>query len=279
MKVDMLVQRTDMPRQMTFRQAARKSVAMCVSDFASKGAKPDSFMVSLGLKRGTSQEQIDELAKGLRDAEDHWSVRLVGGDTNEAGELIIDCIMVGSAERIVPRDGTKAGDIVVVTGLFGLPPAGLLILDKGAFASESFRERATESVLSPTPNLRVGLALAPYLTSGLDSSDGLARSLHILAEMSGVGIDLDTLPTDYGIERFARDNGLEKKRLVLAGGEEYLIVGTLKPSNLESATVAVRKAGGKLITIGKVTRDRRMVALRKGGVREPIADEGWTHLG
>ena len=51
-KVDMLVEHTDVPPGMTYRQAARKAVAMCVSDFAAKGVKPDSFMVSLGLKNG-----------------------------------------------------------------------------------------------------------------------------------------------------------------------------------------------------------------------------------
>ena len=37
LKSDMLVGRTDVPPGMTWRQAARKAVAMCVSDFASKG--------------------------------------------------------------------------------------------------------------------------------------------------------------------------------------------------------------------------------------------------
>ncbi|MDG6954849.1 MAG: thiamine-phosphate kinase, partial [Nitrososphaerota archaeon] len=50
LKTDMLVEHTDVPAGMTYRQAARKAVAMCVSDFASKGVRPDSFMVSLGLR-------------------------------------------------------------------------------------------------------------------------------------------------------------------------------------------------------------------------------------
>ena len=84
LKVDMLVEHTDVPRGMTSRQAARKAVAMCVSDFAAKGVKPDSFMVSLGLRQGVTQEEVGGLALGFRDAEKEWEVRMVGGDTNES---------------------------------------------------------------------------------------------------------------------------------------------------------------------------------------------------
>jgi len=127
LKVDMLVQHTDVPSGMTLRQAARKAVAMCVSDFAAKGVRPDSFMVSLGLVRGVTRAEVNELASGFRDAQREWGVRMVGGDTNEANELVIDCAMVGFAKKIVRRGGATPGEVAVVTGPFGYPPAGLMI--------------------------------------------------------------------------------------------------------------------------------------------------------
>ena len=66
-----------------------------------------------------TQEQVNALAEGFNDAGREWKVRLVGGDTNEAEELIIDCAMVGFATRIVPSDGTSPVDPLVVTGLNG----------------------------------------------------------------------------------------------------------------------------------------------------------------
>jgi thiamine-monophosphate kinase len=277
-KVDMLVERTDVPRGMTYRQAARKAVAMCVSDFASKGVKPDSFLLSLGLRNGVTQGQVDEVAQGLRDAEREWGAHLVGGDTNESSELIIDCTMFGFARNMVMRDGASPGDAVVVTGRFGYPPAGLKILLEGASADSKFAERAKKSVLLPTPSLRVGLALAPYLTSAMDSSDGLARSLHTLAKESGVGFEVTALPVGPGVDKFARANGLETEQLVLEGGEEYVIVGTIKGSRLPSAAKSVRKAGGELTLIGKTTSRKGQVELRVGRSTKPILDKGWTHL-
>jgi thiamine-monophosphate kinase len=278
LKVDMLVERTDMPKGMSYRQAARKAVAMCVSDFAAKGVKPDSFMVSLGLRQGTMNVQVEELARGFRDAADEWGVKMVGGDTNEAGELVIDCVMAGFATRVVERSGASPGDILVVTGPFGFPPAGLKILGEGATASARFRQRAVRSVLSPDPSLKVGIALAPYLSSSIDSSDGLARSIHTLAGMSGVGFELDFLPTGEGVHAFARKNGLDASELVLNGGEEYVIVGTIRPANLGRAEDAVRRAGGRLTTIGRATGRKGSVLLLSGGSERPIPDEGWTHL-
>jgi thiamine-monophosphate kinase len=276
-KVDMLVEHTDVPPGMTYRQAARKAVAMCVSDFAAKGVKPDSFMVSLGLRRGVTQEQVDALAEGFRDAGREWKVHLAGGDTNEAEELVIDCAMLGFATRIVPRDGSSPGDSLVVTGRFGYTRAGLEILTRSAKAEADFRKKATASVLVPTPNLRMGIAIAPHLTSAMDSSDGLARSLHTLARAGGVGFELTSLPAADGVEKFASSNGLDPETLVLQGGEEYVVVGTVRRQKLGAARRAARKAGGELLEIGRATNSGR-VELLTGGARRLVEDEGWTHL-
>ena len=278
MKVDMLVESTDVPRGMSFRQAARKAVAMCVSDFAAKGVKPDSYMVSVGLSRRTSARQVKDLALGLRDASEEWGLKLVGGDTNEAGELVVDCAMVGFGRRMVGRGGAKDGDVVVTSGLFGYPPSGLKILE-GARARGAFRKAALRSVLEPTPDLRLGLELGPYWTSAIDSSDGLGRCLHELARASGVGIQVQTLPAAEGLEEFAAANRMSAKDLVLAGGEEYLIVGTVKRRSLAAAKEAASRCGGEVIEIGRVGGRKGTVVLRSGGRERPIPDVGWTHLG
>lgn len=277
-KVDMLVESTDVPPGMGYREAARKAVAMCVSDFAAKGARPDSFMTSIGLRRGVTEDEVKELALGFRDAEREWGVHLIGGDTNEAKELVIDCAMVGFARRLVRRKGASAGDALVVTGPFGYQPAGLKILTKGATADPKFAAKAKLSVLKPDPCLEVGLALGPYLTSGMDSSDGLARSLHTLARESRVGFAITNLPVAEGVEVFAWANGLDAKALVLEGGEEYVIVGTVKESKMVEADRAVRKAGGRLLKIGKATGKTGVVELRSKGRVRTVRDAGWTHL-
>jgi len=277
-KVDMLTEGTDVPPGMNYRQAARKAVAACVSDFAAKGVQPDSFLVSLGLRRGTTQEQVDLLGKGFREAEDEWGLRWVGGDTGEARELVIDCAMLGFARKVVERNGAKAGDALVVTGPFGYESAGLRILMKGAAAEKGFRARAIESILNPKPSLKVGMGLARYLTSGIDSSDGLARSIHTIARASGVGFEVTSLPEGAGVANFARMNVVSAEELVLVGGEEYGVVGTVPRARLSLAASAVERSGGELLVIGRATSKEGRVVLQSKGKSKPIADEGWTHL-
>ncbi len=279
LKVDMLVEHTDVPPGMTYRQAARKAVAMCVSDFAAKGVKPESFMISLGLKRGVSEGEVAELGRGLREAEREWGAQLVGGDTNEAKELVIDCAMVGFAQRVVARRGARPGDALVVSGPFGCPPSGLKILSGEAKAGGSFTARAKRSVLMPGPNLDAGLALAPYLTSAMDSSDGLARSLHTLAGESGVGFEVTRLPAAEGVQEFAERNGLDFRKLVFEGGEEYVIVGTVRRARLPDAKRAARKEGSELLEIGRATGEAGKVVYKSGGRVSTVRNAGWTHLG
>lgn len=276
-KSDMLVRRTDVPKGMTYRQAARKAVASCVSDFAAKGAAPDSFLLSLGLPKRITEREVTDLAEGFADSAREWNVKLVGGDTNEADDLVIDCTMLGFGGKITPRKGARPGELVVTTGYFGLSSAGLKILLEGANADPSFRRRAVESVLKPKPRLQVGLAISKYLTASIDSSDGLAICLHTIATMSRVGISLEKLPYEKGVERFATMNGYSLEELVLYGGEEFEIVGTLKRRLLAKAKEAAKSLGQELLVIGETTRESG-VRLRTGRGEGVVENRGWVHL-
>ena len=275
-KSDMLVGKTDLPKGMSYRQAARKAVASCVSDFAAKGVAPDSFLISLGLPRGTSEGEVNGLAEGFADAAREWKVKLVGGDTNEADDLVIDCTMLGFGEEITPRGGAKAGELVVTTGEFGLSSAGLKILLEGAKAEPGFREVAVGRVLKPAPRLELGVAISRYLTASVDSSDGLATCLHSIARMSRVGITLTQLPVGKGVERFALMNGYSVEELVLQGGEEYEIVGTTGKA-LSKANRAASSLGGELLVIGETTKGGGVRLTTEGGERA-VEDRGWVHL-
>src|SRR3989304_9357023 len=56
-KVDTLVESTDIPPGMKLKDAARKSVVACVSDFASKGVKPLYGMISITIPKKLLQEK------------------------------------------------------------------------------------------------------------------------------------------------------------------------------------------------------------------------------
>ena len=83
----------------------------------------------------------------------------------------------------------------------------------------------------PKAHLAEGLALAGCgaVSASMDSSDGLAWSLHELARLSNVGFLLESVPIAPEATEFAELNGLEACELALYGGEEYELVLTIKP--------------------------------------------------
>src|ERR671916_1569540 len=186
-KSDMLVASTDVPRYMQAWQIARKSIVSCVSDLAAKGVRPYAAVISLGLPNNYSIQRpdIEGLAEGFAIASKEFGVKIVGGDTNEAAELVIDCTIIGFNRFKVPtRSGAKPGDYVVISGLFGFAPAGLSILlqknlvpintgdndkdddtiiinnngndDDYDNNKSTFLKQAVKSVLEPCPRQRFG---------------------------------------------------------------------------------------------------------------------------
>ena len=224
-KCDMLVESTDVPPGMYPWQIARKSISACVSDLSAKGIKPHVSLISVGIPKKYSKPEIEDLAKGFQIASKEFGVKIVGGDTNESKELIIDCSMIGFSEDCASglpgRNGAKPGDLVVVSGEFGYTSAGLKILTKNAKAYGEFKNNAISSVMKPKPAQKFGVSLAKYFSASMDSSDGLSISLYELARQSNVNFLIDNIPSAKGVCNFARNNHLDYKRLIFCGGEEY----------------------------------------------------------
>ncbi|MFL6309439.1 MAG: thiamine-phosphate kinase, partial [Nitrososphaera sp.] len=252
-----------------------------ISDLAAKGVRPYAAMISLGIPNECSIQRttIEGLATGFAIASKEFEVKIVGGDTNEACDLVIDCSIIGFTRFNVPtRNGARPGDYVVVSGTFGFTAAGLAILLKNAILYNNnriFRKHAMKSVLEPYPRLCFGLALARYFSSSIDSSDGLAASLYELASQSrDVDITIDSIPIAEGLEKFAEDNSVDPYELVFYGGEEYEIVATISSTKIKQAKKAARQAGVNLHVIGRVHRGSGKVFARN----KQLENRGYTHF-
>ena len=280
-KTDMLVGKTDVPSGMSFWQAARKAVVMNISDLAAKGVQPIAILASLGLPIGLTKRDIEEIGKGLNAGAREYNAYVLGGDTNEASDLIISCSAFGICKRkfLMKRSGAKPGDLVAVTSFFGKPPAGLKILLENFSAPRKLEKTLVDSVLMPQARLEEGLALAQAraVTASIDSSDGLAWSLHEISRASNVGFSIDNLPIAKEAEEFAKIHNLNLTGLCLYGGEEYELVLTVKPELWEKAKDVVHHVGGSLIRIGKAMREKT-IFLRRKEKTIPIEARGWEHF-
>lgn len=281
LKTDMFVDKTDAPPSMSLWQAARKAVIMNVSDFAAKGVKPTAMLVSLGLPRRLTQKDIIDIGKGLNAGAREYDSYIIGGDTNESSDLVISLSVFGTAKRnmLMLRSEAKPGDLVATTGFFGKTSTGLRILLDGFKTPQRIRKILVESVLMPRARLKEGLALSRTrsVTASIDSSDGLAWSLHEMAKAGNVGFLINKLPIAKEVEKFAKINQVDPLELTLYGGEEYELVITIKPKFWKKVEGAIEKVGGKLLLIGKVTAEKH-VLLEIDGKRHVIEPRGWEHF-
>jgi len=280
-KTDMLVGKTDVPKGMSLWQAARKAVVMNISDLAAKGVQPIALLTSLGLPRSLTKRDIEQIGKGMNAGAREYGAYILGGDTNEATDLIISCSALGIVKRhlLMRRSGAKPSDIVAVSGPFGKTTAGLKSLLEGLPTLTGMKKTLLDAVLMPHARLKEGLILAQTqaVTASIDSSDGLAWSLHEIAKASNIGFFIDNLPIAKEAEEFAKINNLNPTELCLYGGEEYELVITVAPKLWEKTKNSVEKVGTKLIKIGKVTKEKSIILKTEKKIFQ-IEPRGWEHF-
>jgi thiamine-monophosphate kinase len=276
-KVDTLVESTDMPPKMKISDAARKSIVACVSDFAAKGVKPQYGIISLNLPKRISRSKINEMANGFSHASNEFKITILGGDTNKGKEIVINVSIFGTVDSIVKRNGAKIGDAIFVTGPFGYTASGLEILLGKKKGKRTFVNKAIKSVFKPNPKLDFGVNNKKYFTSSMDSSDGLSTTLNEMANQSKCKLIINNIPTGKDLVEFAKSNKIQSDKLVFHGGEEYEFVFTVSK---KYKTIIKRNAEllkTPIIEIGYVTKGKG-VFLKKQEKFSSLKDLGWHHF-
>lgn len=274
-KSDMLVESTDVPSGMKTNQIARKSIVSCVSDFASKGVKPIYATISLAIPRNFSRSKINALSHGFMKASKEFGIKIIGGDVNEGKEIVIEVSMFGVTKKIVNRKGARLKDVIITSGPFGYSSSGLKIILKHFKANYKFSKKCKNLVFAPKPRLGFGLSIAKYISSSMDSSDGLSRTLNEMSKQSKKKFVITKLPSNPEVEKFADENGIRFTDLVFHGGEEYEIVATVSKSDLSKIKRIARVQKIPLFEIGYVTRGKNVIYQQKNKI---IKDDGWLHF-
>jgi thiamine-monophosphate kinase len=255
---DMLHETTDFPAGTTRYTAGWRSVGASLSDVAAMGA--DALVAVAAYGAPTFEfEEITAFVEGAGDVCEAVGAAYVGGDLDGHEEFTVATTAIGQTDSPVSRDGARPGEAVCVTGMLGRSGAALRLFEAGETdrANDRFRFQ---------PRVAAGRALAPHASAMMDSSDGLARSLHQLADASGCGFAVESpLPIDDVVADVAPD---ERRELGVFFGEDFELVCTLPEEGLDSAREAVPCG---LTRIGTVT---------EAGVTldgDNLPDRGYTH--
>lgn len=128
---DMLIQSSHFPPEMSYFQMGYKSVVVNVSDLASMGADNIGFLLNIAIPKDMLLDDFDDLICGVIRACDDYHIPLIGGDTNEANEIILSGTAIGQVDKdkALMKYGFKEGDLVCITGELGLAALGFELLN------------------------------------------------------------------------------------------------------------------------------------------------------
>lgn len=272
---DMLHRTTDFPEEMSPWQIGWMSAAVNLSDIAAMGARPIGLLMAIGMPVDTEIAFVEELAKGMKACAEFCETSVIGGDIDTHTELTITGTALGKAKKsqVLSRSGAKPGDLVCVTGYTGSAGAALEALLTKREASEKF----LKFLLEPVPRTKEAqkLAASGAVTSMMDTSDGLAMSLHDLGKASRVGfmIKEEAFPIEEEVRAFAPDPD-ELLNLALYTGGDFELLFTVRSEHLTKVQDIC-----KLRIIGKTTNEEEGILLeRPDGETARIEQKGYQQL-
>jgi thiamine-monophosphate kinase len=252
---------------------ARKVLRMNLSDLAAKGAKPVGFLLSVALPAKIDEEWIAAFANGLGADATYYGCPLLGGDTDHTpGPLAVTVAAFGTVpqSKMVRRTTAKVGDVVAVTGTIGDAALGLLrhkdnILDKRWVLSVEQSDYLKVRYLLPEPRNALAEAVLSCASAAMDVSDGLVGDLAKLCRASGVAAEIDVarVPlSDAAQTALAADPTLIET--ILTGGDDYEILLTLPPPQLDAFRAAAQKADVEVTEIGRIVTGEGARFIRDG---------------
>jgi thiamine-monophosphate kinase len=237
-----------------------KAAMVNISDIFAMNGTPRQMVVSIGLSKRFTVEDMEMFYAGLKTACNKWNVDIVGGDTTSSYTgltISITCIGEAAKEDIVYRNGAKETDLICVSGDLGAAYMGLQLLEreKSVYYQqvEEAKRKGNKKELENLSQFQPDFAGKEYLlqrqlnteargdiikrlkdagikpTAMMDISDGLSSELLHICKQSNVGCRVfeKNLPIDYQTAVMAEEMNMNVTTCALNGGEDYELLFTV----------------------------------------------------
>lgn len=261
---DMLIQSKHFPENMSFFQMGFKSVTVNVSDIAAMGAKPIGFLLSIAIPNSLKLEEFKSILDGVIKACEFYEIPLIGGDTNEASEIIISGTALALNDNSLMKNNYGENDLIGITGLLGLAALGFY----------SNNSNFIKYILEPKARIKEGRILKENgATSATDITDGLASELYEMFNGKGMLIYEEKLGISEEFKEISRELGINYLDLILNFGEDFEILFTIPRDKVEQL-----KEKLDFLIIGEITDSSKInIKLSNGKIKE-IQKKGYNHF-
>ncbi len=177
-----------------------------LSDIASKNGSGLDFMISISLPSNIQNEYVVRLIEGINEECKRYNLRFSGGDLKESDTISLTGLVIGRVEKgkEFRRNGARPGDNVYITNKIGKNEQAIIRILEG--------DDNRDDILDITPRINELKTMSKYhITSCIDNSDGIYKSLNLIARLSGVSISISnnvcTLEGDDSNRRLCYDLG------------------------------------------------------------------------
>lgn len=261
---DMLIQSRHFPDAMSYFEMGFKAVTVNVSDLAAMGATPMGFLLAIAIPGDLNLEYFKQIIDGVLSACEFYSIPLIGGDTNEASEIIISGTALGLCDDPLMKNTANEGDLLVLTGPVGYAALGFNLKSRDSFYSKKS--------LRPIAKIEEGIKIRQAgATSATDITDGLASELYEMhQENLGFMIYEECFKISDEYKKLADDLNLNYLDLLLHVGEDFELVFTIPKDNLKDLDI-------DYMVIGEVNNSGKIEITLDNGFSDEIENRGYEH--
>lgn len=308
---DMLIQSSHFPKGMTYFQMGYKSVVVNVSDLSSMGADNIGFLLNIAIPKDMLLDDFDDLICGVIRACDNYDIPLIGGDTNEANEIIISGTAIGQVDKdkALMKYGFEEGDLVCISDELGYAALGFELLALKEKDPDLYQEKiekikeidstiidlALLKALKPEAKYDEGHILRDCNTldnkvSATDITDGLASEFYEILNSDkkysnlndssssnsytkGIRIYEEKLPVEDEFKEIANILNLSYLDLFLHVGEDFEFLFTINEEIKDQLSTEMN-----YYVIGEITDNNTVEIVLSNGQIEKISSRGYQHL-
>ncbi|MBL0721775.1 MAG: thiamine-phosphate kinase [Sulfurovum sp.] len=168
---------------MSLKQIATKAMLINISDAIAMNANPKYALVSIGIPKDMSKQDILELTNGLEESAKQFNCEIIGGDTIGGDKIDISITIISESDNPLYRKGLKSGDLLAFTGTLGESKRDLDRLFRGESIDKDSR------FITPTLRDKFIYKSREFLSVGMDISDGLYCDTDKLLEYNNLGFN------------------------------------------------------------------------------------------
>lgn len=258
-------------------KVASRLLGAAVSDLAAMAATPAWFTLALSMP-SFDQDWLEPFASCLAETAQGLGIHLVGGDTTR-GPLTLSVQVHGFVEPslALKRSGAQVGDIIAVTGYLGESKGGLESLLKDEPETPTIAH-LRQRFYAPTPRIKLARALAPFIHSAIDISDGFLADLKHILKASHVGakVDADAVLLSHELLAFAGNTALARQ-WALTGGEDFELCLTLPSEHWEHCQRKAQALSIPLTCVGEITNTDAL-DIWESGHKVHYTQDGYDHF-